>query len=89
MIRFKPRIGQMAVAANSRIKRPKPRLRSFNITLLTLCVISPIQIPPKVVAIRSLMAGGSISPQNSHISEPPRAYGADSQKLSPLLRAAL
>ena len=39
-------------------------------------------IKTRVVAIRSLMAGGSTSAAISHIKLPAKAYGADSQKVA-------
>ena len=48
-----------------------------------------MQMPPMVVAMRSLMAGGSISQMVSHIRLPQNENGADSQNVKPLLRAAL
>mgnify|MGYP001753651035 FL=1 len=82
-------MGQIKVPKNSRVKREKPRLESSSTKEDIRCVTSPKAMPPRVVAIRSLMAGGSTSAAISHIKLPAKAYGADSQKVSPLLRAAL
>lgn len=65
---------------NSRVKREKPRLESSSIKEDIRCVTSPKAMPPRVVAIRSLMAGGSTSAAISHIKLPAKAYGADSQR---------
>ena len=87
--RFKALIGEMRPDKISRAIRSFPEVRLSRNRSDSRYVISPNSIPPNVVANMSLMEGGSFSMKNSHIKLPAAAYGADSQKFIPLLRAAL
>ena len=82
-------MGLTIVAAASRRKRLKPWAELLRISSLMRWVTSPMAMPPKVVAKTSLMAGGSTSPQNSHIRLPQSEYGALCQNERPLERAEL
>src|ERR1051325_3982435 len=79
--RLNPRTGLMSVPATSRTTRLLPVARLSSTSEENRNVISPSVIPPNVVLAKSFGAGAQTSPNSSQKRLPPKAHGADSQKL--------